>query len=326
MDGRTELDLKFQHHIDEKLAIMPAFVDDYYHSIKDKSIKTINSYLAKDIKFFEFVQSNYGIDVNDPYEFVKIKASAIERFMNEAEGETSNKLTYLYAIKDLFRFLLKDEYIEKNPCDRITAPKNKKEVQRTELNEFDIHQIRQNIKDCKVSTNVMEQHKMYTRNILLFDMFITTGLRKSSIIALNYNDIDFVNSQIRIVEKGNKVRYLPVNEQIIEEIYDYEELRNEILIDTNSNTDALFVSRLGKRMAVGTIDKFVYGVTGSIHKKMSPHKLRATCATLLIKKTGNIYLVADRLGHANVETTKRYAHLDDEMREEAIKAMDDIIF
>lgn len=326
MDGRTELDMKYQHHIDDKLAVMPAFIDDYYHSIKDKSIKTINSYLAKDIKFFEFIQNQYDIDINDPYAFSKIKASAIERFMNEANGETSNKLTYLYAIKDLFKFLLKDEYIKRNPCDRITAPKNKKEVQRTELNEWDIHQIRYNIKNCKMSTNVAEQQKMYTRNILLFDMFITTGLRKSSIIALNYNDIDFINSQIRIVEKGNKIRYLPVNEKIIEEIYNYEGLRNEILIDTDSNTDALFVSRLGQRMSVGTIDKFVYKVTESVHKKMSPHKLRATCATLLIKKTGNIYLVADRLGHSNVETTKRYAHLDDEMREEAVKAMDDIIF
>lgn len=326
MDGRTELDMKYQHHIDDKLAAMPAFIDDYYHSIKDKSIKTINSYLAKDIKFFEFIQNQYDIDINDPYAFSKIKASAIERFMNEATGETSNKLTYLYAVKDLFKFLLKDEYIEKNPCDRISAPKNKKEVKRTELSELDIYQIRQNIKNCKISTNEMEQQKMYARNILLFDMFITTGLRKSSIMALNYDDVDFDNEQIRIVEKGNKIRYLQINEKIIDEIYDYTNLRDQILNDTNESTDALFVSRLGNRMSACAIDDFVYRITDSVGKRMSPHKLRATCATLLIKKTGNIYLVADRLGHANVETTKRYAHLDDEMRQEAVKAMDDIIF
>lgn len=326
MDGRTELDMKYQHHIDDKLALMPAFIDDYYHSIKDKSIKTINSYLAKDIKFFEFIQNQYDIDINDPYEFSKIKASAIERFMNEAEGETSNKLIYLYAVKDLFKFLLKDEYIEKNPCDRITAPKNKKEIKRTELSELDIYQIRQNIKNCKISTNEMEQQKMYARNILLFDMFITTGLRKSSIMALNYDDVDFDNEQIRIIEKGNKIRYLQINEKIIDEIYDYAILRDQILNDTNESTDALFVSRLGNRMSACAIDDFVYRITDSVGKRMSPHKLRATCATLLIKKTGNIYLVADRLGHANVETTKRYAHLDDEMRQEAVKVMDDIIF
>ena len=145
-------------------------------------------------------------------------------------------------------------------------------------------------------------------------------------MALNYDDVDFDNEQIRIIEKGNKIRYLQINEKIIDEIYDYAILRDQILNDTNESTDALFVSRLGNRMSACAIDDFVYRITDSVGKRMSPHKLRATCATLLIKKTGNIYLVADRLGHANVETTKRYAHLDDEMRQEAVKVMDDIIF
>lgn len=326
MEGRIEIDNRYQKYVENKLAKLPAFMNDYYHAIKDKSMLTINSYLTKDIIFFEFIKKNYDVDINDPYDFKKVKASVIERFMNESPGEISNKLTYLYAVEDFFKFLEKDDYIEKNPCSKITPPKNKKEVKRIELSECDIVEIRRNIRNGIECKNKTEQFIMYTRNILLFDLFISTGLRKSSVISLNLDDVDFENNQIRVFEKGHKMRYLPVNKFIINEIRDYLPLRQSILNDNHTECDALFVSNRGLRMGVSSIDHFVRTVTGSIGKEMSPHKLRATCATLLIEKTGDIYLVADRLGHASVETTKRYAHLNDDMRKKAVKAMDDIIF
>ena len=155
---------------------------------------------------------------------------------------------------------------------------------------------------------------------------ISTGMRCGSMVEIDISDIDFINKYIKIYQKGNKQLLIPISDNIIDLIVDWLDAREMLIGDEECDTDALFISikrkRIGRNVIANTIKKY----TQNINKNITPHKLRSTCATQLIKNTGNIYLASHILGHSNVETTKRYAAIDKEMEQQAVDTMNSILF
>ena len=172
-----------------------------------------------------------------------------------------------------------------------------------------------------------EKQKQYHKKNVLRDMailvlFLTTGIRVSELVSLNIKDLDFKNNSFVVTRKGGNRVVLYFDEETAEALTDYlEERKGEGSYELPS---PLFLSMQGKRITVRSVENMVkkYAALAAPLKKISPHKLRSTFGTMLYGETGDIYLVADVLGHKDVNTTrKHYAAMSEENRRRASKAI-----
>ena len=158
-----------------------------------------------------------------------------------------------------------------------------------------------------------------TRDIALLTLLLGTGIRVSECVGLDLEDVDFKNNGIKIRRKGGYEAVIYFGEEVEEALSDYLEERYHIIPQTG-HEHALFLSMQQRRMSVRAVENMVKKYTRSITtlKNITPHKLRSTYGTNLYQETGDIYLVADVLGHSDVNTTrKHYAAQSDERRRRA---------
>ena len=140
---------------------------------------------------------------------------------------------------------------------------------------------------------------------------------------MNIDDIDLKNNGIKIIRKGGNEVIVYFGDEVLEALLPYLEERKQIEA-LPGHTNALFLSMQKKRMSVRSVENLVkkYAKTVTTMKNITPHKLRSTYGTNLYNETGDIYLVADVLGHKDVNTTKKhYASLEDSRRRMAARAV-----
>ena len=148
-----------------------------------------------------------------------------------------------------------------------------------------------------------------------------TGIRVSECVGLDIDDVDFKNNGIKIHRKGGYESIVYFGEEVEKALADYMQERQKI-IPKEGNGNALFLSMQKKRMSVRSVENLVkkYSKLVTSIKNITPHKLRSTYGTTLYQESGDIYLVADVLGHKDVNTTrKHYAAQADERRRQAAK-------
>lgn len=154
-------------------------------------------------------------------------------------------------------------------------------------------------------------------------LLLGTGLRVSECVGLNITDIDFGVDGLRVHRKGGKEVIVYFGEEVEQALREYLRERKEI-VTAEGDEDALFLSMQRKRINVRSVENLVkkYAKTVTPLKKITPHKLRSTYGTNLYHETNDIYLVADVLGHSDVNTTKKhYAAQADERRRSARNAV-----
>ena len=157
----------------------------------------------------------------------------------------------------------------------------------------------------------------------ILTLLLGTGIRVSECVGIDINDIDFKNSGIKIRRKGGNETIIYFGEEVEEALLDYIEER-KLIIPITGDENALFLSLQKRRISVRAVENLVkkYSSLVTHLKKITPHKLRSTYGTALYKETGDIYLVADVLGHKDVNTTKKhYAAIEDERRKKARNAV-----
>ena len=162
-------------------------------------------------------------------------------------------------------------------------------------------------------------NKTKIRDLALLTLLLGTGIRVSECVGLDISDVDFRNGGIRIHRKGGKEVTVYFGVEVEDALKDYLEERTQ-MEPAEGHDNALFLSLQMKRMSVRSVENLVkkYAKIVTPLKKITPHKLRSTYGTALYRETGDIYLVADVLGHADVNTTKKhYAALDDARRRSA---------
>jgi len=176
----------------------------------------------------------------------------------------------------------------------------------------------------KLTKNQLVFHKKTkVRDLALTTLLLGTGIRVSECVGLNIHDVDFNNDRINITRKGGYESFVYFGEEVREALLDYLEERNK-LIPQEGHENALFLSGRMQRISVRNVEVLVkkYASSAAVTKKITPHKLRSTYGTQLYKETGDIYLVADVLGHKDVNTTKKhYAALEEERRRSAKDAV-----
>ena len=157
----------------------------------------------------------------------------------------------------------------------------------------------------------------------LFTLFLGTGIRVSECVGLDIDDVDFKNNSIKVTRKGGNEMYVYFGDEVQEALEDYIVSVRSHIVPVEGHENALFYSSQRKRITVRAVQNLVSKYTSYItNKHITPHKFRSTYGTTLYKETGDIYLVADVLGHKDVNTTrKHYAAQDDENRRKAARAV-----
>ena len=143
-------------------------------------------------------------------------------------------------------------------------------------------------------------------------------------MGLDLEDLDFKNNRIKIIRKGGKEDFVYFGEEVAESLYDYYAERKTITQTKEGHEHALFLSIQKRRMTVQAIENLVSDCAKHITtiKHITPHKLRSTYGTSLYRETGDIYLVAEVLGHNDVNTTrKHYAALEEDRKRKAASAV-----
>ena len=161
--------------------------------------------------------------------------------------------------------------------------------------------------------------KTKTRDMALLTLLLGTGIRVSECVGLDIDDVDFKNNGIKIHRKGGAEVVIYFGDEVRDALLRYMEERNQITA-LDGSTNALFLSLKRSRINVRSVENLVkkYSKLVTNLKNITPHKLRSTYGTALYRETGDIYLVADVLGHKDVNTTKKhYAAIEDDRRRSA---------
>ena len=161
--------------------------------------------------------------------------------------------------------------------------------------------------------------KTRVRDVALLTLLLGTGIRVSECVGLDLDDIDFKEKGLRVHRKGGYESIVYFGDEVEETLRTYLEERRQIL-PKEGHEKALFLSLQNRRITVRAVENLVkkYAGLATALKKITPHKLRSTYGTSLYRATGDIYLVADVLGHKDVNTTrKHYAAVEEDRRKGA---------
>ena len=166
--------------------------------------------------------------------------------------------------------------------------------------------------------------KTRDRDLAILTLLLGTGIRVSECVGLDLTDVDFKNNGITVTRKGGNQMVVYFGNEVAEALKQYMQGDRKVLSPLPGHENALFLSTQRRRMGVQAVENMVkkYSRQVTPNKKITPHKLRSTYGTSLYRETGDIYLVADVLGHKDVNTTKKhYAAIDENRRRQAASAV-----
>ena len=335
-DVKNRLTLKLR----ELMGELPDFCREFFLSLANsREIRTRVAY-AYDLRiFFNYIAEEKlrGKDIKDITieDLAQVTASDINEFMSyteyylNAEGEEktnheNGKSRKLAAVRGLFKYFYRMEKIPGNPAELVNKPKiHEKEIIRLEPNEtVELLDV------IEKGEKLTEGEKRYfnkngKRDLAIVTLLLGTGIRVSECVGIDIDDVDFELNGVKVTRKGGNEMVVYFGEEVEKALRDYIEERNKIKAQQGSEK-ALFLSIQNKRIGVRSVEKLVkkYAQKVTTLKKISPHKLRSTYGTALYNETGDIYLVADVLGHKDVNTTKKhYAQMQDDNRRRAARAV-----
>lgn len=326
------------------LATLPPFCRDYFRAIDaTTTTKTRISY-AYDIRiFFQFLlETNPSLKEKNMTDLTvqildQVKAVDIEEYQeylkvyqnrNADKLETNGELGLkrkISALRSFYAYYYKREMIETNPAVLVDVPKiHEKSIIRLDADEVAL--LLDHIEHCGDTLTGQKRvfwEKNKERDLAIVTLLLGTGIRVSECVGLDIEDVDFKNNGIKVTRRGGNEMVVYFGPEVEKALRNYLEVRENIT-PLSGHEHALFYSAQRKRIGVQAIENLVkkYAREITTTKKITPHKLRSTYGTALYQETGDIYLVADVLGHRDVNTTKKhYAALDDARRRQAATAV-----
>lgn len=227
----------------------------------------------------------------------------------------------LSTIRSLFTYLYRHNMINHNEPTKIEMPSiNEKDIIRLEPDE--VAELLDYIEDCGAALSPHRQKyykKTVARDLAIITLLLGTGLRVSECVGLNFEDIDFKNDGVKVTRKGGKEMTVYFGDEVHDALENYLDYRDRITA-VPGHEKAFFLSMQRKRISVDAVENMVkkYALVVAPTKHITVHKLRSTYGSTLYAETNDIYLVADVLGHSDVNTTKKhYAAISEEHRKKA---------
>ena len=321
------------------LSELPAFFKDFFRGIEPRTQSRTQIAYAYDIKIFlQFlleenpsIKKLYGsvteipisvlesltvTDIEEYMEYLKYRDTDGKKISNK-ENAIKRKIS---TLKSVFKYFYRTEKISENIMERVQLPK----LHSKEIIRLDIDEVAMMIDEAERGEGLSDRQRAYhgktkVRDVALLSLLLGTGIRVSECVGLDISDVDFKNNGILIHRKGGKEVTVYFSDEVKEDLQNYYDER-VLILEESGHEGAFFLSMQNKRLSVRSVENLVkkYAKIISPLKKITPHKLRSTYGTNLYKETGDIYLVADVLGHSDVNTTKKhYAAIEDDRRRSA---------
>ena len=321
-------------HSKDKSPVVERFLR-YKLVIQGRSKKTVEEYGLDLRTFFRFlIAMREGIPT-DGEEFEEISIACVDEafiktiktidileFMaytaNARGNSAAARSRKLSALRMFFKYMtVSEKVIELNPAADIESPKKKKSLPK--------HLSVGESKDLLHSVVADEESKNRDRDYCIITLFLNCGLRLSELVGINLSDIDREMRSLRVIGKGNKERIVYLNDACKSALSAYILTRSRDMTNIKEkDKNALFISRLGRRMSVKTVQWLVYKYldhAGLSYKHFSTHKLRHTAATLMYQEGGvDVLSLKEILGHSELNTTQIYTHVSDKKLEEAVES------
>lgn len=322
---------------------LPYYVEEFFVGIENRTTPLTRLNYAYDLRiFFDFLSRKVFRGKKDVLDISiedldKLAASDIELFLSYLSHYTINgkeesctergKSRKLATIRSFFKFFFNKGVLTANVAAKVAMPKlHDKEIVRLE-SDGKINEIAAIINTADTGNGLSAKQQQFhkktrIRDVAILTLFLGTGIRISELVGLNTEDIDFNSNAFVVTRKGGNRTILYFGDEVKAALEEYLVERNGD--DAVKNEPALFLSLRKKRISTREVQDLVkkYAKIVSPLKKITPHKLRSTFGTNLYRETGDIYVVADVLGHKDVNTTKKhYAAISDDIRKRAVKSV-----
>ena len=317
---------------------LPSFCGDFFVGIENNTSPLTRLNYANDLRiFFDFLSKKVlkktilDITLAD---LEKVTSIDIEKFLSYLSnyshgGKTLScneraKQRKLSSVRALYKYFFDKNKLIANTAAKVKTPK----IHDKEIIRLDVDEVAALISTVESADGLSKRQKAYhentkIRDIAMITLFLGTGIRISELVGLNVDDIFFDSDSFVVTRKGGNRTILYFTEEVREALLNWLDYRNNIEY-LDKNEKALFLSIRNKRISVRNVEILVekYAKVVTPLKKITPHKLRSTFGTNLYRETGDIYVVADFLGHSDVNTTKKhYAAISEDIRRNAIKTV-----
>ena len=322
----------------EMMKELPPFCTEFFRGIEPRTSTRTRIAYAYDLSvFFDFLKKENPVFAKMKRmdfkleQLDQITVTDLEEYMeylkyrfNEQNHEIMNQergiMRKISSLKSFYNYFFRTEKLTTNPAALVRLPK----LHDKEIIRLDVDEVALLLDAVEQGEGLTEKQKTFhkrtrLRDLALLTLLLGTGIRVSECVGLDINDVDFKNGGIHIHRTGGKELTVYFGSEVENALQDYLDERFGIIPEEGSE-QALFLSMQRKRMNVRSVENLVkkYAHIVTPLKKITPHKLRSTYGTNLYRETGDIYLVADVLGHSDVNTTKKhYAALEDERRRSA---------
>ena len=276
---------------------------DYLLIDKHYSKNTIESYKRDLLKFYEYNS------VNDLQSIGKDEVKEYLKHLNEDNMNERSIARNISALKSFYKFLIIEKVIKDNPLDSISSPKLGKKLPNT-LTEEDINKLL----DIKLVDNYSY------RNKAMLELMYATGLRVSELVNLKVYDVNLEEAVVKTMGKGSKERIIPIGDYALNALKVYINEYRSTFFKREVN-DYLFLNNHGKPMTRQGFFKIIKSLAleQGIKKDFSPHTLRHSFATHLLKHGADLIIIQELLGHSDVSTTQIYTHMSNEQLEKTFK-------
>ena len=270
------------------------------------SPNTLAAYSNDLTQFVEFVSSRSGL-MSGIRTWADVSEQAISDYvlyLHDLGYSQSTRARKMASCKSLFGFLVMEDVVESNPTANLSSPRLGRSLPEA-LTEEEIDRL--------LSTASEDDTPESTRDRTMLELLYATGMRVSELTSLNLEDVDTGNGRVRCFGKGGKERLLPIYEQAAESLEAYIEGARPLMESEGSGT-ALFLNRRGSRLTRQGFWLILksHAERAGLDAKITPHTLRHSFATHLLRGGAPLRHVQELLGHASISTTQIYTHLTSE--------------
>ncbi|MFD0699159.1 site-specific tyrosine recombinase XerD [Myroides pelagicus] len=274
---------------------------NYLRLERGLSANSIESYSRDVDKFLTYLA---GYDT--AYRLEDIDEEVVQSFVYQLSDlvAPTTQARILSGLKNFFNYFILEGYIERSPVELIQSPKTGRKLPDVlSLEEIDL------LIAC-IDQSTDEGY----RNKVMLEVLYCCGLRVSELVNLKISDLFFEEGFIRVLGKGGKQRFVPIDEQTMEYITSYiQRIRSHMAIKKEAK-DIVFLNRRGAgltRVMIFTIIKRLVEQAG-LRKTVSPHTFRHSFATHLLENGADIRIIQVLLGHESITTTEIYTHVSTE--------------